>query len=121
MNHSTTSVARIIHTAISALQMEPYPTWDEMTPEDRALFKDGVDFVIDTIRDGVPLHPADAHLLWLADRKRNGWTYGPVRDYAKKQHPSMVPFAQLSTLEQVKDALFIHMARTLEPLVAIRD
>jgi RyR domain len=43
------------------------------------------------------------HDGWMAHRSKNGWSYGPVRDNAKKLHPLMVPYSQLPELEKEKD------------------
>ena len=41
----------------------------------------------------------------LVDKGRmdDGWTYGPVRDDAKKQHPCLVPYADLPESEKDYD------------------
>jgi len=41
------------------------------------------------------------HSRWAADRHLDGWTYAPVRDNARKHHPQLVPYADLS--EPMKD------------------
>ncbi len=43
------------------------------------------------------------HNGWMAQRARTGWSWGAIRDDAAKQHPSMVPYAQLSEPEKEKD------------------
>ena len=43
------------------------------------------------------------HNGWMAHRAANGWTHSAARDDAAKQHPSMVPYAQLPELEKEKD------------------
>lgn len=35
------------------------------------------------------------HNRWWADRALDGWTYGPVRDDARKRHPQMVRYEEL--------------------------
>jgi hypothetical protein len=45
------------------------------------------------------------HQAWLDDKRRAGWTYGQVKDPERKQHPCMVPFAQLPPEQQFKDRL----------------
>ncbi len=50
--------------------------------------------------------PADSHANWLAHKEADGWTYGPVKDPAKKEHPCMVPYDQLPKEQRVKDYLF---------------
>jgi len=43
------------------------------------------------------------HQRWMAERQRQGWTYAPVRDNDKKQHPLLADWEQLSELERNKD------------------
>lgn len=57
--------------------------------------------------------PQDSHELWLAHKEAEGWTYGPRKDPAKKEHPCMVPYDQLPTEQRVKDHLFIAVVRAL--------
>jgi hypothetical protein len=47
------------------------------------------------------------HDRWSDDRKRDGWTYGPVRDNLRKHHPDLVPWEQLTdeTKEKDRDAV----------------
>ena len=41
------------------------------------------------------------HDRWAADRHLDGWSYGSVRDNARKLHPQLIPYAALS--EAMKD------------------
>lgn len=43
------------------------------------------------------------HDLWAEKRMRDGWTYGPQRDDARKEHPGLVPYEQLSESEKDYD------------------
>ena len=45
----------------------------------------------------------NVHEVWSAGRIAEGWTYGPVRDDAKKQTPCLVPYSQLSEEEKAYD------------------
>ncbi|MEI7776697.1 MAG: RyR domain-containing protein [Verrucomicrobiota bacterium] len=36
------------------------------------------------------------HDRWMRDRRRNGWTYAPIRDNSRKHHPLLVPWEDLS-------------------------
>lgn len=49
---------------------------------------------------------AASHESWLEDKRASGWTYGPIKDADKKEHPCFVPFTALPTSQQVKDTLF---------------
>lgn len=35
---------------------------------------------------------AASHENWLRDKEKDGWTFGPVKDAEKKEHPCFVPF-----------------------------
>lgn len=45
----------------------------------------------------------NVHENWSAGRVAEGWTYGPVRDDAKKTTPCLVPYDQLSEEEKEYD------------------
>ena len=45
----------------------------------------------------------NAHDVWALARMREGWTYGPARDDAKKQHPDLVPYSALADSEKEYD------------------
>ena len=50
--------------------------------------------------------PEDQHNAWSADKRRDGWTYGDVKDAEKKTHPCLVPYDQLPFDQRVKDHVF---------------
>ncbi len=43
------------------------------------------------------------HDIWARQRMTDGWTYGPTRDDATKQHPDLVPYAELPESEKEYD------------------
>jgi len=43
------------------------------------------------------------HERWTAERQRAGWSYGAPRDNARKLHPLLVPWDELSEPEKEKD------------------
>lgn len=61
---------------------------------------------------GVQLHltthagPEASHKSWMKQKLDTGWVWGPVKDPELKQHPSLVPFAELPKSEQAKDFIF---------------
>ena len=40
---------------------------------------------------------------WARQRTAEGWRYGPQRDGARKEHPSLVPYEELSEAEKEYD------------------
>lgn len=45
----------------------------------------------------------NVHDVWALNRFKEGWTYGPVRDDIKKQHPCLVPYEELPESEKEYD------------------
>lgn len=45
----------------------------------------------------------NVHEVWAEGRIREGWTYGPVRDDAKKETPCLVPYKDLPENEKDYD------------------
>lgn len=45
----------------------------------------------------------NAHEVWSLGRIADGWTFGPWRDDATKQHPCLIPYDQLPESEKDYD------------------
>ena len=45
----------------------------------------------------------NVHEIWAKGRMDEGWTYGPVRDDARKLHPCLIPYDQLPEGEKEYD------------------
>ena len=60
---------------------------------------------------------ANTHEVWAAQRIKDGWTYGPLRNDASKQHPGLVPYEQLP--ESEKDYDRQTAGETLKALLAM--
>lgn len=43
------------------------------------------------------------HIRWSWEKRLNGWTFGTVKDDKRKNHPSIIPYEQLSESEKDKD------------------
>lgn len=46
------------------------------------------------------------HEAWLKAKQEEGWSCGPTKDADRKEHPCMVPYAELSREHRLKDYLF---------------
>lgn len=44
-----------------------------------------------------------SHDTWAQQRISEGWTYGPKRNDAAKQHPDLIPYAELPETEKEYD------------------
>jgi len=107
-------IARVVHEANRAVQIEQAdPTipvsapWDETDPETQQSAVEGVIGV----QNGNT--PEESHEGWMKFKIDNGWTLGPVKDEAKKEHPLLVPYAELPSSQRVKDSLFVNIVRAL--------
>lgn len=45
----------------------------------------------------------NVHDTWARNRISEGWTYGPQRDDARKEHPCLVPYSELPDSEKQYD------------------
>lgn len=55
--------------------------------------------------------PEQSHELWLAEKLENGWKYGTIKNPDTREHPCMVPYAQLPDAQKAKDELFVTVVR----------
>lgn len=99
-------IARVAHAVnrayCQALGDESQPAW-VLAPQ----------WQKDSAINGVRFHlanpgasPRDGHENWLAQKAAEGWSYGPVKDVATKQHPCFVPYDELPVEQRAKDAIF---------------
>lgn len=57
------------------------------------------------------------HELWAQQRIKEGWTYGPKRNDAKKQHPDLVPYNELPESEKEYDR--ISTRETIKTIISL--
>ncbi len=57
----------------------------------------------DGIHDLIERLAEHNHDIWARQRMADGWTYGPERNDAKKQHPDLVPYGRLPDAEKEYD------------------
>lgn len=53
------------------------------------------------------------HQRWAADRYLDGWAYAPERDNARKHHPQLIPYADLSEPMKDLDRFAVRLAPAL--------
>lgn len=108
-----TEIARVCHEVnrayCSAIGDNSQPAWEEAAEWQKSSAVKGVEF---TMASPVAT-PHDSHNSWLAEKERDGWAYGPVKDPDAKTHPCFVPYDQLPVEQRVKDYLFQAVARSL--------
>jgi hypothetical protein len=85
------------------------PIWEDAPTERKNSF---LSATLDVFKDP-KVTPAESHAHWVAYMAEGGWTYGPVRDAGKKEHPSMVPYNRLPAQQRATDELFQLIVRTV--------
>jgi hypothetical protein len=85
------------------------PLWEDAPDWQRASALDGVR----KIAAGEVTRPEQSHESWLAHKSADGWVYGPEKDPVAKQHPCMVPYADLPPEQRAKDALYFGIVTAL--------
>lgn len=100
------SIARVCHEVNAeycrALGDTTQPLWEDAPQWQRDSAVKGVELHL----NNPDLGPAASHEAWMREKLDDGWTYGPVKDADKKEHPCIVPFADLPKEQQIKDWLF---------------
>lgn len=106
-------VAEACHEANRVLRRvigeDPEQPWAEAPEWQRASAFEGVR----KIALGEITRPEQSHESWMAHKLADGWTWGPTKDPAKKEHDLLVPYDQLPPLQREKDALFFAIASAL--------
>lgn len=83
--------------------------WAECEQWQRDSAMEGVVFRINN-----PGAPASAqHDSWTASKIADGWTYGTVKDAARKTHPCLLAYDELPMDQRLKDHLFMSIVGAL--------
>lgn len=78
------------------------PEWADVPKWHKESIQKGIEYKI-----GNPTASAGKmHNVWMEYRISHGWEYGEKLDEVKKLHPNLVPFNDLSDMEQKKQILF---------------
>lgn len=73
----------------------------------------------DSVLMGVKLHfendvtPEQSHESWMAQKIKDGWVYGSIKDVELKQHPCMRPYSELPLEQKAKDYIFRGIIRAM--------
>ena len=100
------SIARVCHEAnrayCAALGDHSQPPWEDAPEWQRKSAIAGVAFH----RANPAAGPAASHKSWLAEKARDGWRYGPVKNAETKEHPCFCPYDDLPVEQRAKDFIF---------------
>lgn len=107
------AMARIAHEVnrayCAALGDTSQPAWEDAPEWQRSSARMGVE--LHTMGD---FGPEASHISWMSQKLSEGWVYGPVKDPELKQHPCIVPFADLPREQQAKDFIFRAVVHALK-------
>ena len=106
-------VASVAHEANRALCLSygdtSQPPWADAPDWQKVSAVSGVRFHLAN-----PSASASAsHENWLKEKAADGWTYSPVKDTERKQHPCFLPFDALPAEQQAKGHLFRNIVHAL--------
>lgn len=85
--------------------------WDDAAEWQRESAVKGVEFRLQNPGADVSAQ----HESWMREKLNQGWTYGPVKDPEKKQHPCLVSYDKLPEEQRLKDALFVGIVNSFRP------
>lgn len=106
-------IAQICHEANRALCLTLGDTsqlaWADAPEWQRSSALSGVT----AIAEGRINRPEQSHESWSAEKLAAGWQYGPIKNADTKEHPCLVPFAELPEDQRAKDVLFFAVAESL--------
>ena len=105
------AIAKICHEAnrayCAALGDHSQPAWENAPDWQRQSAVTGVRFSIEN--PNAP--PSASHDSWLAEKERDGWKFGEVKDAEAKTHPCFVPYDALPVEQKAKDYIFQAIVR----------
>jgi len=95
-------IARVRHIAWVAYQIGAGQDYNlEINEDQMTSLMDGVRFAL----ENPGMTPEENHENWMRMKQRQGWVLGPVKDFARKTHPDLVPYGDLPVVEAMKDTM----------------
>jgi len=88
--------------------------------ESQPLWKDAPEWQRDSARNGVKAvldnpnqTPELSHEGWMAQKREEGWRWGPTKNPETKEHPCFKPYDELPTDQKHKDHNFLAVVREM--------
>jgi hypothetical protein len=116
VNVSNEAIARTCHEVNRAycksIGDDSQPSWEDAPEWQKTSAINGVKF---HRASPDPVSPEKSHESWLKEKEATGWKFGLVKDPEKKEHPCMVPYADLPEAQRKKDMFFGAIVEALAP------
>jgi hypothetical protein len=94
---STRRSADNIRTKLAAIGLEYVPIKNAYLKSDEWVF---TEFEIESMAKM-------EHIQWVEEKKRQGWSFAPMRNNVKKQHPIIIPWDAMTESEKNKDRVAV--------------
>ena len=106
MNIDVFEIAKIAHEVnrayCQALGDTSQISWDEAPEWQKRSALLGIEFCLKNKDAG----PDACHKSWMKQKLDEGWIYGIPKNTENKVHPYLIPFEELSKVQQAKDFIF---------------
>ncbi len=89
------------------------PDWNGAPQWQRDSAINGVKFHLAALDSGKEPTPSASHESWLEEKRLDGWTYGPVKNPATKEHPCFIPYDGLPIEQRLKDYIFAGIVKSV--------
>lgn len=110
MNITVVQIARVCHEAnreyCAGIGDITQVSWGDVIQWQDGAAIGGILFNINELKAGRKPEPSALHTVWMKQKLANGWTYGPVKDAIKKEHPCIIPYGELPVEQRLKDYIF---------------
>jgi hypothetical protein len=103
-----TKVAEIGYAAVSGYMQARGITalpWAKLSTFERE------EVILDTVAVQRGVTRQATHKAWVMAQVREGWSYGPFPDDAKKLHPHICEYSELDVETRITDAIFAAVVR----------
>lgn len=88
---------------------ESQPLWENASEWQRDSACHGVNAVLANPNQT----PEGSHEGWLAQKRAEGWRWGPTKNPETKEHPCFVPYGALPVDQRLKDDIFLATVRSM--------
>lgn len=71
-------------------------------PYNKDINEDQLESLLDSVvwrKTHIDITEIKSHKNWIKKKLEQGWKFGPIKDFEKKEHPDLVPYDQLPDCE----------------------